>query len=196
MKNVEKPLVFLGFLRSGQPQLASKIGLEAVLSQLEANLRQLEANLRQLEANLSQLEASWSQHEANLSQLEANLSQLGPTCGCQAGGCQAGGCQTGGCQAGGCQSGGCQAGRPAPWSGPSPCPFPPKVARPSPRQARMCRQTASRPLDTSRGMHCAQCLSCGLESIGRSLPDPMAALLSKSKGIIRSSIITAKCTPV
>ena len=108
MKNVEKPLVFLGFLRSGQPQLASKIGLEAVLSQLEANLSQLEANLRQLEANLSQLEASWSQHEANLSQLEANLSQLGPTCGCQAGGCQAGGCQTGGCQAGGCQFGGCQ----------------------------------------------------------------------------------------
>ena len=113
MKNVEKPLVFLGFLRSGQPQLASKIGLEAVLSQLEANLSQLEANLRQLEANLSQLEASWSQHEANLSQLEANLSQLGPTCGCQAGGCQAGGCQTGGCQAGGCQSSGCQRPRPS-----------------------------------------------------------------------------------
>ena len=36
-------MVFLGFLRSGQPQLASKIGLEAVLSQLEANLIQLEA---------------------------------------------------------------------------------------------------------------------------------------------------------
>ena len=108
MKNVEKPLVFLDFLRSGQPQLASKIGLEAVLSQLEANLSQLEANLRQLETNLSQLEASWNQHEANLSQLEANLSQLGPTCGCQAAGCQAGGSQTGGCQAGGCQFGGCQ----------------------------------------------------------------------------------------
>ena len=56
-KNVKKPLVFLCFLRSQQPQLASKIGLEAVLSQLEANLRQLEANLRQLEASLRPLKA-------------------------------------------------------------------------------------------------------------------------------------------
>ena len=95
-------MVFVGFLRSRQLQLASKIGLEGVLSQLEAN------NLRQLEAILSHFEASWSQHEANLSQLEANLRQLGPTCGCQAGGCQAGGCQIGVCQAGGCQFGGCQ----------------------------------------------------------------------------------------
>ena len=71
-----KSLVFHCFLRSRQPQLASKIGLEAVLSQLEANLSQLDANLRQLEANLTRLEASWNQHEANLSQLEANLSQL------------------------------------------------------------------------------------------------------------------------
>ena len=45
-------MVFFGFLRSGQPQLASKIGLEAVLSQLEANLSQLEANLRQHGANI------------------------------------------------------------------------------------------------------------------------------------------------
>ena len=51
-------MVFLDFLRSRQLQLASKIGLEAVLSQLQANLRQLEANSRQLEANLKQLEAN------------------------------------------------------------------------------------------------------------------------------------------
>ena len=36
-------MVFLRFLRSRQLQLVSKIGLEAVLSQLEANLSQLEA---------------------------------------------------------------------------------------------------------------------------------------------------------
>ena len=105
---LKAPLVFPCFLNSMQPQLASKIGFEAVLSQLEANLRQLEANLRPLEANLSQLEASWSQHEANLSQLEPTWAKAG---GCQAGGCQAGGCQTGGCQAGGCQSSGCQSAR-------------------------------------------------------------------------------------
>ena len=45
-------MVFLGLLSSRQLHVASKIGLEAVLSQLEANLRQLEANLRQLEANI------------------------------------------------------------------------------------------------------------------------------------------------
>ena len=94
MKNVEKPLVFLGFLRSGQPQLASKIGLEALLSQLEANLSQLEANLRQLEANLRQLETN-----------------LRPTCGCQASGGQSGGGQSGGGQSGGGQSGGGQSAR-------------------------------------------------------------------------------------
>ena len=52
LKNVKKPFVFKGILRSRQLHLASKNGLEAVLSQLEANLRQLEANLRQLEANI------------------------------------------------------------------------------------------------------------------------------------------------
>ena len=47
MKTVKKKtLVSLCFLKSRQPQLALKIGLGAVLSQLEANLRQLEANLR------------------------------------------------------------------------------------------------------------------------------------------------------
>ena len=43
-------MVFDGLLRSRQLQLASEIGLEAVLSQLETNLSQLETNLSQLEA--------------------------------------------------------------------------------------------------------------------------------------------------
>ena len=47
-------MVFKSILTSRQLHLASKNGLEAVLSQLEANLSQLEANLRQLEANLRQ----------------------------------------------------------------------------------------------------------------------------------------------
>ena len=51
-KNKGQPFVFKGILRSRQPQLASKIGLEAVLSQLEANLSQLDLNLSQLEAKL------------------------------------------------------------------------------------------------------------------------------------------------
>ena len=58
-------------------QLASEIGLEAVLSQREANLSQLESNLRQLEANLRQLGATWRRSEANLTQHEANPSQHG-----------------------------------------------------------------------------------------------------------------------
>ena len=61
-------MVFLCFLRSRQPQLASKIGLGAVLSQLEANLRQLEANLRQLGATRRRSESNLTQHEANMSQ--------------------------------------------------------------------------------------------------------------------------------
>ena len=36
-KNVEKPMVFIGFLRFWQLQVASRIDLEAVLSLLEAN---------------------------------------------------------------------------------------------------------------------------------------------------------------
>ena len=95
-------------MRSRQPQLASKIGLEAVLSQLEANLSQLEANLIQLEASWSQHEANLSQLEAKLSLLETNLRQLGLTCGCHDGDCQAGDCQASVCKAGDCQFSGFQ----------------------------------------------------------------------------------------
>ena len=68
-------MVLLGFLRFRRLQVASKIGLGAVLSQLEANLRLLEANLRQLEANLRRVEAaeaSWKRVKVEARQVEAS----------------------------------------------------------------------------------------------------------------------------
>ena len=63
---LKNQFVFKGILRSRHLHLASKNGLEAVLSQLEANLRQLEANLRQLGVTWRPLGTNLTQHEANL----------------------------------------------------------------------------------------------------------------------------------
>ena len=70
-KNIEKPMFVFVFAGVRQVQLASEIGLEAVLSQLKPTWSQLEANLRPTWANLRPTWANIRPTWANLKPFRA-----------------------------------------------------------------------------------------------------------------------------